>query len=280
MTADAVRACGLCRDRRYRHWWRVEGYDIGRCLTCGLVQVLQDVSDEELTRLYGQGYYEGESNQVYQDYLADGASKREAFGARFDRIVSELGLVPGTCLEVGCAFGLFLVEAQLRGWTVRGIERSAHSATWARTQLGLAVDTAPDAIYKVPSSSQDFVAMWDVIEHLKEPLDLLLEVRRILKPKGILALSTGNVGSLSARLYGKRWYLIAPPYHTFYFDRASIRRALQTAGFTVCAIRSEGHPLANGSRWKIPRWYTRYIGWRVDRGPIMEVMATTATHRA
>ena len=271
------RECGLCQQRQYRRGWRSSGYDIGRCETCGLMQVLQDVQDEELKLLYGRGYYHGENSIVYQDYLADPEVKGALFGEKLDAIAREFNLKPGACLEVGCAFGLFLNQARLRGWSVRGIERSSHAANWARVNFGIDVDSSLEAWDAIPSGSQDLVVMWDVIEHVKHPLTSVQHVRRVLRPGGLLVLSTGDVRSLGARVYGRRWFLIAPPYHLFYFDHDSIRRLLQTAGLAIRRIENHGaHPLDNGGRNSIGRWlsrHDRYIGWRLRSGSIMEVVA-------
>jgi SAM-dependent methyltransferase len=219
MTSDsgrALRACGLCGATDFRKWWSVNGFDIGACGPCGLVQVLQDVPDEELTALYARGYYEGESDKAYRDYLSDPETKGKHFGEQLDALTREYSLRPGALLEIGCAFGLFLDQARRRGWQVRGTERSQFSGEWARTHLHLDVDTSPDALTKVPSGSQDVVVLWDVVEHLRYPLDTVREARRVLRPGGLLALTTGDVKSLGARIYGRRWFLVAPPHHLFY----------------------------------------------------------------
>jgi SAM-dependent methyltransferase len=271
-----VRACGICAGRDYQHWWSLRGYDIGRCRSCGLVQVMQEMTEESLAALYGQGYYEGENDQVYQNYLATKEQKTREFGEKLDAVCrAHQVTTPGALLEIGCAFGLGLDAARTRGWTVKGIEASTYAAKWGRERLGLDITNAP--LSSIPTASQDMVVMWDVIEHLIEPGATLREVRRILRPGGTLALSTGDIGSIGAKLYGKRWFLIAPPHHMFYFDRATIARALVDAGFAVTRIDGEGHPLDNANR---PPFMTalarreKYIAWRFPKSaPIMTVIA-------
>jgi 2-polyprenyl-3-methyl-5-hydroxy-6-metoxy-1,4-benzoquinol methylase len=280
MAADSRhrRRCGLCAGDQFRHWWTRDGYDIGACQRCGLVQVTEEVSDEELTALYGRGYYEGENDVVYANYLADPEAKGRYFGDRLDRLTREHDLRPGSLLEVGCAFGLFLDQARRRGWQVRGIERSAHAAEWARTSLHLDVDSSPDAIDHIPSDSQDLVVLLDVIEHLKDPLAVVQAAHRVLRPGGMLAVTTGNISSIGARVYGRRWFLIGPPYHLFYFDHGSITGLLERAGFAMRQIISDGgHPLENAGRGsRALNWiakHDRYIGWRFNSGPTMEAVA-------
>jgi SAM-dependent methyltransferase len=275
-----LRNCGLCMRRTYRMKYAIQGYRIGRCEGCGLVQVIDNVDEATLAGLYGKSYYEGENSYVYPDYLANSDIKTRDYELRLSRICAKNNISrPGSCLEIGCAFGLFLNVAKHRGWNTTGIELSEHSAAYARDHFGLDVSSQPNALQKLPTESHNLVVMWDVIEHLKDPLKTLTEVRRILTRDGLLVLSTGDIGSLGARLYGKRWHLIAPPYHLFYFDRRTIRRMLADAGFEVCDISSDGHPLDNHGNPRLLAWVAsrdRYIGWRLNSGPIMTVAASVS----
>ena len=271
------RPCGLCQRCSYRLRFVKDGYQIGRCTGCGLVQVLDDIADEKLRSIYDQGYYTGANNLVYDDYLSRKDIKVRDYEERFEAICAQNNITsPGSCLEIGCAFGFFLDVARRRGWSTKGIELSAHSAGYAREQLGLDVSCESDALQRIPSASQDLVAMWDVIEHLKDPLMTLREIRRVLTSEGLLVFATGDIGSIGARLYGKRWHLLAPPYHLFYFDRNTVRMMLKDTGFTLLRIRSDGHPLDNHGSPRFLAWvaaHDRHIGWRLDSGPIMTVTA-------
>jgi SAM-dependent methyltransferase len=69
-----------------------------------------------------------------------------------------------------------------------------------------------------------------VIEHVRDPADFLQRVRRVLKPGGVIFIATPSTDSWSARLLGRHW-MEYKPEHLFYFDRNSVRRLLQNAGF-------------------------------------------------
>lgn len=276
--AATTRACGLCGASEFVKWWNVKGYDIGECTICGLVQVLQTVSESDVSRLYGEGFFTGENESVYHNYMADPQAKIAQFGARLDRILEGNGIRRcGALYEIGCAHGLALCAARARGWAVRGCELSEYAAKWAREAYGLDVCSGSDAIHGVPSESQDLVIMWDVIEHLRHPLELLGEIHRILKSDGHLIFATGDVRSLGARIYGRRWFLVNPPYHLFYFDHRSVRKLLAKAAFDVVRIENGGgHPLENMGRFPMLQWIAkndRSIGWRFHSGPVMEVTA-------
>lgn len=90
-----------------------------------------------------------------------------------------------------------------------------------------------DAAFK--SESFDVVTMFDVIEHAVLPLELLSEVARILKPGGILAISTVNTKSMSCKILGVKWPHFKQE-HLCYFSPSSIRYILHTAGFSTLEI--------------------------------------------
>jgi 2-polyprenyl-3-methyl-5-hydroxy-6-metoxy-1,4-benzoquinol methylase len=183
---------------------------------------------------YGEAYYRG---GVYADYLVD----RAAIARNARRWLAEVEpQAPGrSLLDVGCAAGFFLEAARERGWSVRGLEVSAFAAGHARG-LGIAVDV--DSILSPPSGlpAFDVVTLWDVIEHLDRPDVALRRVRELLRPGGLLGLSTGDYGSLLRRVAGSRWRLFADPTHRFFFDEATLVRLLRGEGFEVRSLRRRG----------------------------------------
>src|SRR5207249_10956114 len=82
----------------------------------------------------------------------------------------------------------------------------------------------------------DVITMWDVIEHLPDPAGALETMRRLLRPGGLLAISTMDVDAPVARLLGRRW----PWYmqmHLWYFSRRTLTRMVQASGYDVIGIR-------------------------------------------
>jgi SAM-dependent methyltransferase len=89
--------------------------------------------------------------------------------------------------------------------------------------------------------SFDAVCMWDTIEHLPNPRDFLCAARRVLKRQGHLYLTTGDAGSLNARVRGRRWRQIHPPSHLQYFSRRTITELLRQCGFQVVGIETAAY---------------------------------------
>ncbi len=93
---------------------------------------------------------------------------------------------------------------------------------------------------RLPGDHFDVITLWDVIEHVPEPVPLLAEAARVLKPGGRLVLTTGDWGSAYAREKGANWHLMTPPWHLTMFSRDTLANAAARAGLRVVAWRSEG----------------------------------------
>lgn len=275
------RACDLCGGRSVAPLYEVDGYPIVRCRGCGLVFVGSAPRPEDLIALYDEGYWEDAAAVGYGGYLAAETRKRRHYRGLLERI--EAIAAPGTMLEVGCAYGYFLDEARRRGWRVRGLEPSPHAAAQARERFGLEVLSGPLAELPVEPGSCDAIALWDVIEHLPDPRETLERVHAWLREDGVLALSTGDFGSLAARLHGRDWSLMTPPWHQHYFSRGTMRRLLAATGFGLVSLGGEGLVAVDPAspRPRVPRPLARLlrhrltvaVARRLGAGTIMFVFA-------
>ena len=133
---------------------------------------------------------------------------------------------------MGCASGFFLVEARERGWDGVGVDVAPAMTAVARERFGLGARTGTFASAPLDGSF-DLVTMWDYIEHATDPVADLRRAAASLRPGGVLALSTGDAGSASARIMGSRWHLLTPHHHNFFFRRSDLRRLLSEAGLAT-----------------------------------------------
>lgn len=235
---NAEQACDLCGKTSYALIYRVRGYPIVRCRTCGLTAVPRD-PHQDLVSLYDVPYWESPDEVGYNGYRAAEARKRHHFRG----LVRELNalVAPGKLLEIGSAYGFFLDEARQRGWHVRGVEPSDHAAQYARRELGLDILAGPFVEMPTRANALDAVVLWDVIEHLLDPRLTLQRTFDWLRPGGVIALSTGDIDSLSARIHGRDWSLLTPPWHQFFFSRRTLRRLLEDIGFSVLRVGADGN---------------------------------------
>lgn len=138
-------------------------------------------------------------------------------------------------LEIGCAHGGYLQQAQERGWVVTGVEPSEEAAKVAR-QRGMDVKVGKIEEVQIPDASQDAVVAWMVLEHVPNPVDFINCCFRVLRPGGLLALSVPNATSLERFVTGRYWQGYDAPRHLQVFSASEIRRLLVDAGFVDIAI--------------------------------------------
>jgi 2-polyprenyl-3-methyl-5-hydroxy-6-metoxy-1,4-benzoquinol methylase len=221
-----------------------------RCRACG-----QLMSQVTATR-----YWETMAQFDRADYnLLQGrelARRNQVARRRLRRIAALLGQAPaGTrLLDVGCSRGHFVAAAAAAGFAAEGVEPAPQIAAAARA-AGLMVHTGLLEAQRFAAASFDAVTLFEVIEHLKDPRVLLAECRRILKPRGVLVLSTGNSASWTVAAMGARWdyfHLAQDGGHVSFFNPVSIERLAVACGFGL--ERMESSRVRFHEKTDVPPW--------------------------
>ncbi|HET9162854.1 MAG TPA: class I SAM-dependent methyltransferase [Solirubrobacterales bacterium] len=245
---QTVARCNLCETQvepGQAPRWVKDGYAIYQCSSCGLIYRGDVPTPNELLSIYAPSYFrsqEGGDADGYADYLSDESEHRLTARRRVERLSRVVSR--GRLLDVGAAAGFFIDEARLRGWDVQGIDVSPDMSAWGREHLGLDIATGLFQQSNYPADSFDALTMWDYIEHSIDPTRDFAMAARVLRRDGALVLSTGDAASLVARLSGKRWHLLTPRHHNFFFTVDTLTRFLRESGFEVLTV---GHPSAHYS---------------------------------
>jgi 2-polyprenyl-3-methyl-5-hydroxy-6-metoxy-1,4-benzoquinol methylase len=155
------------------------------------------------------------------------------------------GREKGTLLDVGCGDGAFLKRMRALGWIVRGIDPDRQAVQRARENFSLDVVAARLEDHRFPGDFFDAVVVSHVIEHVRDPVSLLTECRRILKPGGKLVLLTPNYLSLQRRWLGRSWIGLDCPRHLFIFSRRSLGRCSEIAGLRIVTQRTTARAAKN-----------------------------------
>jgi 2-polyprenyl-3-methyl-5-hydroxy-6-metoxy-1,4-benzoquinol methylase len=141
-------------------------------------------------------------------------------------------------LDVGCSSGAFVLTARELGYRAQGVEPAPAAAESARAQ-GAPVFTGTLQDARFPPDRFDAITLFEVIEHVVEPLPLLRECHRILRPEGVLLIGTGNTRSWTVRSMGARWdYFSIARHggHVSFFSTVSMRILAKRTGFRVVRI--------------------------------------------
>jgi 2-polyprenyl-3-methyl-5-hydroxy-6-metoxy-1,4-benzoquinol methylase len=197
--------------------------DIVQCRRCGMVSAVPTIGHDDIV--------EGYKSVVDEEYLVEEAGRRELF----NWIAEAMGayVVRGRrLLEVGSNMGLFLDVVGAHGWEARGIEPSKWAVEQGVERFGVDLRQGTIEDLEVQPGSADAVAMFDVLEHVTDPLGALTTLRRVVDEEGVLTLSTVNVAGLHARLRGRTWPWFIRS-HLHYFSPQTLSEMLERAGFRM-----------------------------------------------
>jgi SAM-dependent methyltransferase len=234
--------CSICGSQYFMPLYKLPSGEIVRCEKCRTVCRSDMIAGDDAVRLYDEDSY---LNSPYFQALRFGKvlpPQTEPY-QMYQRTLQKLEnkVTERRLLDVGCSYGAFLEIARRRGWEVAGVEISKKSAAYARheRQLDVFNGTLEQANYA--DGRFPVVTLWDVIEHLDRPVDMLREILRILAPNGIVVIFTINQKSLMNQIghaiykfsFGK---IISPAvllydiHHNYFFDPSTLLNLLGKAG--------------------------------------------------
>jgi hypothetical protein len=114
-----------------------------------------------------------------------------------------------------------------------GLDISFEACKYAREHFGVEARFGNFLNEPPPEHPYDICCLWDTIEHIKRP-DLYIEkISNEISDNGLIALTTGDIGSLNARIRGKKWRQIHPPTHLHYFSYSTIEKLLEKYNFSI-----------------------------------------------
>lgn len=207
------------------------------CNHCGHVYANPRWSETELVAAY----------TAVEDeiYVTERTGRELTFRKHLAAMERQVGVANGrSLLDVGAYIGVFVEVAQAAGWRACGVEPSTWAARQAQ-QRGLNVIEGTQDAPALQGCQFDVVTMWDVIEHVAEPLTEVQKASHLLKSGGWLVVHTMDIDSLAARLLGSRWPWLMD-MHLHYFSQQSMAYMLAQAGFNVVWSGAQGRYLRLG----------------------------------
>ncbi len=199
---------------------------------CPVCQLLYQhpLPDAAAMREFADAEYSG---GVYREYVAAQELKRRTFR---DRLASIQADGP-RLLDVGCACGYLIDVALETGYDAYGVEFSAAAAAQASSHARPRIVVGSvEAMARQRLGEFDVVTAFDIIEHTRDPVAFLGDLRDLLRPGGRLLLTTPDILHPLRWLMGARWPMLQPLQHTYLFSRPSMGMALERAGLALTRI--------------------------------------------
>lgn len=277
--------CEICGSNQHRFlfdgWDRLFGvpgvFKVVQCKECGLIFVNPQPEPEALKEYYPKDYYTSNPRH-YREYSRSRRKVLETYwgyGSHSNshpntHLLKKMVMLPfrikyqhcipfvegGRLLDIGCGNGTELYKLKLMGWDVYGVEIDAEASERARSK-GLSLFTGELLEANYPDHFFHVVRMSFVLEHLRNPKEVLLEIKRVLMPKGRVYISVQNARSLNYWLFRKCWFSLDVPRHLFSFTPETIQKLLSPLGLRVKTLwfdSGERNFLASLQYWMNERY--------------------------
>jgi 2-polyprenyl-3-methyl-5-hydroxy-6-metoxy-1,4-benzoquinol methylase len=216
-------------------------------------------SDEEITKLYDDEYC--------KDQFVDGGDVGTSeFNKRlrnekhrvqlFKRIIKK-----GKVLDIGCGYGYFLAACRQNGYEVQGLDISSWAAEYTRKKLNIPVVVGTLCALEAKPHSFDVITMWHFLEHTRNPRQVLLEAKKMLKEDGLLVVEVPNYKGTDAQRSWNNWVGWQLPYHFCHFTPGNLIELLSQVGFEVIKTKDYHSETVKMSLQTIPvvRYFARII---------------------
>ena len=212
------------------------GNNIVKCNICSMIFANPQLDHKQLLSIY--------KNIEDPTYLDESEARIKTYNYSIGQLLQYIK-PPGNLLDIGCYTGVFMEVAKKNGWNVSGIELSTWASNIARKKNIGTIYNTPFEKISLTKESFDIITMWDVIEHLSKPKETLIHAEKLLRPEGILALSTHMIDSLSAKILGKK-YPFLMDMHLSHFSHFTIKKILNEVGLEIIKISPHNRILRAG----------------------------------
>ncbi len=200
-----------------------------RCIGCGSVMADPQPSDQELRAAYARSYGPYRDEPGIVERLGEPLARREA--ARLVAVADPSSLA----VDVGCGSGAMIRRLRETGWQgpLRGVEPDPETAAHVARALSVPVDVAPIEALPETVRGAGLIVLRHVIEHVRDPREILRALHDALAPNGLLYLATPDRRALAERVFGRYWPGYDPPRHLYAFTREGVLGLLVDSGFVV-----------------------------------------------
>jgi 2-polyprenyl-3-methyl-5-hydroxy-6-metoxy-1,4-benzoquinol methylase len=260
--------CRVCQSSDLHFLFTINNSRFVRCCTCTHVFLDSTYDAAAIKKLY-ERYGDAKGKTYFQGINADVLNTIDTY-LRSCREYCRTGSSPLRLLDIGCGTGALLSRAKKLGFATEGIEICDPLANDAARNAGCPVHNTLLAQVALPENSFDSIIMYDLIEHLQDPLGDMNSIYRLLKKGGILFILTPNDNALlraisrvlyraSLHCFSKPMERLYYPDHLSYFTRKSISAFLNRCGFEIVLLETRNQELSRLELPGISRWGVRAV---------------------
>ena len=208
-------------------------YDVTECAECEIAMTHPFPSNDVLAELYSGGNYRTSEGKRFGSLIESlihlGRIKKRR---RINKFVE-----PGKILDIGCGRGLFLDVMRRGGWSAIGTELNEEIASHAINTYDLQILPGDIIQHQLPGESFNAININQVLEHLKNPHEVIEECYRLLRKGGVLIISVPDLRSLQFIIGKENWFLLDLPFHLFHFTEKGLSKLLQRNNFKIKRIK-------------------------------------------
>ena len=224
-------------------------YKIIDCRNCKFIHILPLPSEKNIINLYKKKYYEKIKPQYIKKYEQEIDYWNLIFDEKLDYLETKIKRKTKSILDIGSGSGFFLKRAKEKGWTINGVEPNYFAAKYSE-KIGIPVIT--DFFQNIDIENMkkyDVINLFDVLEHVYNPTELLKKCHLLLKSRGIIVIEVPNDYNPLQKIVQKSlkkeeyWLTILTKSrnynwaskidHVNYFNFSSLKRLLAKLRFKV-----------------------------------------------
>ena len=266
-------ACPVCSAKKHhrKYFFDDTGIGIVQCQECQLVFTSPRVAIDKLgTTVYHDEYFNTvNSSENSGNYVARDNILRQKWKNNLLPLIEKKTGSKGRLLDIGCATGILVDQADKMGWDAYGIEYSQYAAEYARKHFGINVQAGSLEDCDFQENFFDVVTMLNVLEHLPDPLTSLQKIYQILHTGGLLVIEVPDIDCPESKRSKQDWPLLQPDAHLLHFSKKTLTNLVKDAGFIPESIGGEGGPgvlnrLDNAGYKNISAFLNknaRYLSW-------------------
>lgn len=240
--------CLLCGESSFNFPYGKKHFLL-KCRKCGMASAKNIPSNEELKSYY----FNYPSHEIISPLTLQ----------RYNEILNRLEPYrnKNTLLETGCGFGFFLEEARKRKWNVTGTEMSQKAIDECKLK-NITIYSGIEKLSANFTEHFDVVLSLEVLEHIQNPENEIMGYSRLIRPGGVLYITTPNYNSLSRKILGKNWIEMNYPEHLHYFSPSTIDKILTKSNFSkIFSITTGFSPARFMYSLRTKKWKSKNKAW-------------------